>query len=219
MTDQELFKTYQKIWFVDYSPCEPCIDGVVIPDTYTNVMASGQANDVDIMVGTTSHDLGGKVTGLTGDLQVDAWTGESALFAYAHALGGYEKKSYTYIFTHVMPGKNTNHGAFHTSDVPYFLNVFTKLREQYWTYADYALGDVMSDYLFNFAKTGDPNGEGLVEWKPNASVYGTVDYSYMNLDTTCTAKQIPDSSVQLIEAEYADLIKLIEDLSPVKEAD
>ena len=23
----------------------------------------------------------------------------------------------------------------------------------------------MSDYLCNFVKTGDPNGEGLVEWK------------------------------------------------------
>lgn len=219
MTDQEFYETYEKIWFVDYSPCEPCIDGVLIPDTYTNVMASGKANDVDIMVGTTSHDLGGKVEGLTGDLQIDAWTGESDLLAYAHAMGGYEGKSYTYIFTHVMPGKNTNHGAFHTSDVPYFLNVFTKLREQYWKDEDYALGDVMSDYMVNFARTGDPNGEGLVEWKANESAFGTVDYTYMNLDVNCEMKQIPDSSVVLIEAEYGDLILQIEGLSPIAPAE
>ena len=218
MSDQEFFETYQPIWFVDYSPCEPCIDGVVIPDTFTNVMASGQANDVDIMIGTTSHDLGGQVEGLTGDLQIDAWTGESDLFAYAHAMGGYEGSSYTYIFTHVMPGKTTSHGAFHTSDVPYFLNVFTKLRQEYWTEDDYALGDTMSDYLVNFARTGDPNGEGLVQWDANASEYGAVDYTYMNLDVTCEMKQIPDSSVALIETQYGELITRIEGLSPVKPA-
>ena len=25
----------------------------------------------------------------------------------------------------------------------------------------------MTDYLTNFAKTGNPNGEGLVAWQPN----------------------------------------------------
>ena len=29
---------------------------------------------------------------------------------------------------------------------------------------DYALSDKMSDYLTNFAKCGDPNGEGLPRW-------------------------------------------------------
>lgn len=217
MSDQEFYDTYQKIWFVDYSPCEPCIDGVVIPDTYANVMASGNANDVDIMIGTTSHDLGGLVEGLTGELQIDAWTGESDLFAYAHALGGYDGKAYTYIFTHVMPGKNTRDGAFHTSDVPYFLNIFTKLRQNYWTDADYALGDTMSEYLVNFARTGDPNGEGLVPWNANASVLGQVDYSYLNLDTTCQMKQIPETSVALITAQYHSQIQQMEALSPAQQ--
>ncbi len=217
MTDQEFYDAYEKIWFVDNSPCEPCIDGVVIPDSYTNVMVSGQANDVDIMVGTTSHDLGGKVEGLTGDLQVDAWTGETDIFAYAHAMGGYEGSTYTYIFTHAMPGKS-NHGAFHTSDVPYFLNVFTKLRQEYWTDEDYELGDTMSDYLVNFATSGDPNGEGLPQWDANTAEPGKIDYTYMNLDITSEMKQIPDSSIALIETEYGDLIQHIEDESPVAAA-
>ena len=31
---------------------------------------------------------------------------------------------------------------------------------------DYALSDQMTNYLTNFAKSGDPNGEGLPCWKP-----------------------------------------------------
>lgn len=219
MDDQEFYDTYEKIWFVDYSPCEPCIDGVVIPDSYANVMASGKANDVDIMIGTTSHDLGGSVSDgnggkLSGDDQIDAWTGESALFAYAHELGDYEGDTYTYIYTHTMPGKRTE-GAFHTSDVPYFLNIFTKLREKYWKEEDYALGDTLSDYLVNFAKTGNPNGEGLVEWKPNASTYGNIDFSYMNLDTTCVAKEVTKAHQPLVIAEYQSVVDLILAKSPL----
>ena len=31
---------------------------------------------------------------------------------------------------------------------------------------DYRLSEQMVDYLTNFAKTGDPNGEGLPVWSP-----------------------------------------------------
>lgn len=50
-------------------------------------------------------------------------------------------------------------GAFHTSDVNYWLNHYTKVYSRDFTATDYALGEAMSSYLVNFAKTGDPNGK------------------------------------------------------------
>jgi para-nitrobenzyl esterase len=75
------------------------------------------------------------------------------------------KPTYVYEFTHVMPGEMSEEfGAFHTADVPYFLNYFSKERKSYWTQTDYDLGDKMSSYLVNFAKTGNPNGDNLKKW-------------------------------------------------------
>ena len=70
---------------------------------------------------------------------------------------------YVYSFSHVMPGE-VPMGAFHTADVPYWIDHFSEARAEYWTDVDYALGDAMSDYLVNFATTGDPNGDGVPAW-------------------------------------------------------
>jgi para-nitrobenzyl esterase len=76
------------------------------------------------------------------------------------------KKTYIYLFSHVMPGVDSaKYGAFHTADVPYFLNYYSPLRASYWTQTDYDLGDRMSSYLVNFAKYGNPNREDVNGWK------------------------------------------------------
>lgn len=63
-----------------------------------------------------------------------------------------DKDTYLYLFTHVLPGPECAlNGAFHTSDVPYFLNKFSDSRALYWTDTDYKVGHTASQYLLNFA--------------------------------------------------------------------
>jgi len=97
-------------------------------------------------------------------------------FAKARALKSNDP-TYIYQFSHAMPGeKSDQYGAFHTADVPYFLNHFSQERKNYWTRNDYDLGNIMSSYLVNFAKWGNPNHEGAPIWK---SYQGSM--SYLNL--------------------------------------
>ena len=86
----------------------------------------------------------------------------------SHLWAGFNKKnkSYLYQFSHVPPDKPNfpNYGAFHTSEVPYALHTLAHWKRD-WQKVDYDLEQTMSDYWVNFAKTGNPNGTGLPEWK------------------------------------------------------
>lgn len=90
-------------------------------------------------------------------------------------------KSYVYFFSHVIPDtpeRMEKFGAFHTSDVNYWLNHYTTLYPRDWKDLDKKIGDTMSSYLVNFAKTGNPNGDNLPEWK---EVGATKNISYLEI--------------------------------------
>ena len=71
-------------------------------------------------------------------------------------------------FDHVMPGPESHiWGAFHTSDVPYWLDYFSDKRKDLWREEDYSLGAELVARLAAYAKTGSPNAEGLSDWKPS----------------------------------------------------
>ncbi|MCD8368442.1 MAG: carboxylesterase family protein, partial [Clostridiales bacterium] len=62
-----------------------------------------------------------------------------------------------------LPGDDC--GAWHSSDLWYWFGTL----DHCWrpmTDHDWALTGEMTDYLTNFAKTGDPNGAGLTQWLP-----------------------------------------------------
>jgi para-nitrobenzyl esterase len=85
----------------------------------------------------------------------------------SHLLAIYNTKpAYLYQFSHVPPDKPNfpNYGAFHTSEVPYALHTLHTWQRP-WQALDKEIENTMSSYWVNFAKTGNPNGEGLPEWK------------------------------------------------------
>jgi len=92
-------------------------------------------------------------------LGTDRMTAQSHCIARASG-----KDVYAYHFAHVMPGPNSSvYGAFHTSDVPYFLHVLSVERKDYWTEEDIQIADHLSNHLIQYVQNGDPGWDKDIE--------------------------------------------------------
>lgn len=75
--------------------------------------------------------------------------------------------AYVYLFSYVPESLHERMplGAPHASEIPYvFGNLHARWGMDTITAADRNVAELMNAYWANFAKTGDPNGEGLPEW-------------------------------------------------------
>lgn len=75
--------------------------------------------------------------------------------------------SYLYEFSYVPTDKPgfPNYGAFHTAEVPFALHTLNHW-DRPWQSTDRSVETYMSSYWLNFIRHGDPNGDGLPQWKP-----------------------------------------------------
>lgn len=73
--------------------------------------------------------------------------------------------AYLYCFDHLLPDEDGKTlGAFHSAELVYqFGTLDTGWRP--WRDEDYLLSERMMGYIANFAKSGNPNGEGLPTWE------------------------------------------------------
>ncbi|MCB8928371.1 MAG: carboxylesterase family protein [Ardenticatenaceae bacterium] len=137
-------------------------------------------------------ETGDEAIGVYLELVRDSMAASSNAFAQVRSLS-VENPTYVYFYHHYMPpGDNETDsslvmrftpyettlpgswGAFHTAEVPYFLNYFSPRRV--WSDLDYEIGDNMSTYLVNFAKTGNPNGYELLAWGPYNGAISFMDF-------------------------------------------
>ncbi|CRL26859.1 Acetylcholinesterase, insect [Penicillium camemberti] len=83
------------------------------------------------------------------------------------AAGGAKSNVYTYYFTHA-PAENREKGAYHGSELWYTFNniPYSSYSNVTWNSADYAVENKMASYWANFIRTGNPNGNGLPQFKP-----------------------------------------------------
>ena len=75
--------------------------------------------------------------------------------------------AYRYLFAQPSPGDPfhpLSAGAFHSDEIEYVFGNLDSRKGAHFTPEDYKLSDLMQTYWTNFAKTGNPNGEGAPQW-------------------------------------------------------
>jgi len=83
---------------------------------------------------------------------------------WAQLMSTVDTKAYLYFFTRVPPiPESEKYGAYHAAEHVYIvgnLDITSFIPEP----VDRQLSETMMDFWINFAATGDPNGDSLVEW-------------------------------------------------------
>jgi para-nitrobenzyl esterase len=114
---------------------------------------------------------------------------------------------YLYSFDRTLPANDelAFFGAFHSGEIAYVLDNLDRLNRP-WQPVDRKLADTMASYWVNFARSGNPNGEGLARWP----VYQPGQSTDMELGETIGPEAVPhkaglDFLIRHFEGETAGL--------------
>lgn len=129
----------------------PAIDREVLKDYPSNIVKEKKDQNIPLMVGVTSQDMF-----------------PFMIFDLALSVGKARVKNkqadvYGYFFDVELPGNS--YKAFHASDLWYWFGNFAKSWRPF-DESDRNVSQMMIDYLANFIKTQNPNGDNLELWKP-----------------------------------------------------
>jgi para-nitrobenzyl esterase len=116
--------------------------------------------------------------------------------------------TWVYHFTHVPPGQEAR-GATHVSELAYMFNQHEQNAN--WDEADRALGDTMAAYWVNFARSTNPNGQGLPAWPPYR---GNTAGNVMVLGETPVAETDMVPSAEVLEFFDAAYQQHVDSLKP-----
>ncbi len=141
-------------------PLGPVIDGYVLPKGYHQTIDDGEIADIPYMIGSCRNDLV-KPADEENAPNAEMFLQGSINFAVKlDELG--QKPVYVYRFDRQLPGDDM--GAFHSSELWYMFGTL----ERCWrplTESDRDLSREMVACWTSFCKTGNPNGDGVGEWR------------------------------------------------------
>lgn len=149
------------------------VDGYVLQEPIPATFASNKYNNLPLLTGYNEDES------MEFGVQNFAWAARQS------------KKTphtYLYYFKRKIPehgGKN-EYGAFHTGEVMYAYDNL-KFLNRPLVNEDHLLAKLMSTYWANFAKTGNPNGAGLLKWP----AFKTDNAQTMILDVKSAASKHP----------------------------
>ena len=133
----------------------PVPDGRTFVDSLATYRA-GRFAHVPVMIGATSDDIGGP----NGSMIAGARD-------LARLLAQQNVPVYYYRFDYVATSAQTpqTKGAAHAADIPFFFDTAAIKYGQATSDADRSAARILSGYLVNFVKTGDPNGGASPSWR------------------------------------------------------
>jgi para-nitrobenzyl esterase len=149
--------------------------------------------DANGLIATFRAAYPGKDNTYLAQLLISQWTFSDPVITQAErkaaqaAAGG--APDYFFYFAHHTDVRDGKLRAPHTSEIPYCMDSLTHSAPIVGTVtpAKQALADMVSTYWANFAKTGNPNGGNLPQWRPftpqtRAALVVTDDHGVMTVD-------------------------------------
>lgn len=149
LTSEQLEKMEAEGGFKTMLLFSPHIDGTLLTESFTDAAKNNRLADADYMIGQTMDDI---------------MPMNKAIDAFCHLRDSLNHRpAYQYLFARKLPG--TKDGAFHSAELWYVFNTVGRSWRP-MTPADHQLAEKMVDYWTNFAKYGNPNGNGRETWHP-----------------------------------------------------
>jgi para-nitrobenzyl esterase len=172
----------------------PMIDGKLVPADSPDIYLAGDGQRVPLLLGTNDEDTGTAAGKTADDIlssfgpyraeaeaayQADSSTGVAKLAALvgrdrveieparfvARIYTSMKMPVYEYRFSYVATDRRSAWtGAHHASEIPYVFDTVRARTGDKTSDQDEKVAHLMIGYWTNFAKTGDPNGEGLPAW-------------------------------------------------------
>lgn len=177
------------------------IDGVLYKEAPGQAFLNGHIKNVPIMTGAVEGDrgLGLRVTEewmkeiTDGDITI---LGDGAIACKQEEDG--RIPAYVFFFDAFIPGGDEFHfvpdgQSYHSAELWYVFGTLNRC----WRPFDgshYDLSNKVMKYWTNFAKTGNPNGDGLPEWRPSTA--GDENKLYMS-----------EKAIEMLPLKHMDLIR------------